>query len=69
MRYHIPAETPCSIARDDENRVYHAHRTTKPLDFDAYRSFRDGAYTFERQGWILLVKAAQVAVSRAEAHE
>lgn len=60
MTYVIPAQTLCSIAKDDDQRQYHAWTTTKELRFDRYRTFESGAMTFERDGWILLIKADKV---------
>ena len=62
MKYHIPSGTPCSIAKDDEQRAYRAFVTRKPLTFDSLRSNESGAYTFELDGWILLIRADSVQV-------
>ena len=60
MGYLIPKGTHCSIAKDDDRRGWHEYRTTKELTFERTRSNESGALTFERDGYLLLVKSAKV---------
>lgn len=56
MRYVIPANTHLSIARDDHRRAWKAYTTKLPQEFDSYRSKVGDVYTFDRDGWLMLVK-------------
>ena len=59
--YHIPAGTHCSIAKDDDRRAWREWWTTQDLWFDEPRTELSGAMTFERDGWLLLIKSKKVS--------
>jgi hypothetical protein len=65
LRYTIAAGTLCSVAQDDGNQQWKAYRTTKELQFDRYRTYLSGAFTFERDGWLLLIKSDHVGTDIA----
>jgi len=56
MRYVIPANTPLSVAKDDDRRSWRLHITKHHHEFDTYRTKVGDVYTFERDGWLMLLK-------------
>ena len=64
IKYTIPAKTKVSIAKDDDHRAWHGYITSHENCFDSFRTFDGNAYTFERDGWLLLVRRGFVLIAR-----
>lgn len=63
MCFFIPSGTRCSIARDDDARRWKPHTTTRDLTFADFRTNNSGAFTFEQDGWLLLIRCDAVTES------